>query len=164
MALPDLAIYTDGACSGNGRRDARGGWAAVLTAPQGEPQQISGGERPTTNQRMELMAAIQGLRAVPEPRRVTLYADSAYLVNGMTQRWYVKWRRNGWINSKKEPVANRELWEELVDLVENHGHEVTFAKVKGHAERTKGHVVSEHERFNQLCDQLAVAAVAAAAA
>jgi ribonuclease HI len=164
VALPELAIYTDGACSGNGRRDARGGWAAVLAAPEGEPRQLSGGETPSTNQRMELMAAIQGLRAVPEPRRVTLYADSAYLVNGMTQRWYLKWRRNGWINSKKEPVANRELWEALVDLVENHGHEITFAKVKGHAERTKGHVASEHERFNQLCDQLAVAAIAAAAA
>jgi ribonuclease HI len=159
MALPEVTIYTDGACSGNGRSDPRGGWAAVLTAPGAAPKQLSGGQKPATNQRMELTAAIEALKTLKTPCRVTLYADSAYLVNGMTQRWYLKWRLNGWSNSKKEPVANRELWEALVDLVENRGHEVTFEKVKGHADRTNGHVSSEHERLNQLCDQLAVAAV-----
>jgi ribonuclease HI len=161
VALPEVTIYTDGACSGNGRREPRGGWAAVLTRAGAEPKQLSGGEKPTTNQRMELTAAIEGLKALKTPCRVTLYADSAYLVNGMTQRWYLNWRRNGWKNSSRRPVANRELWEELVDLVENRGHEVTFLKVKGHADRTSGHVSSEHERLNQLCDRLAVAAIPA---
>jgi ribonuclease HI len=161
VALPEVTIYTDGACSGNGRQDPRGGWAAVLTAPGAEPRQLSGGEKPATNQRMELTAAIEGLKALRKPSQVTLYADSAYLVHGMRDRWYLNWRRNGWKNSKSQPVANQELWEELVDLVESHGHKVTFEKVRGHADRTRGHVSSEHERFNQLCDQLAVAAVPA---
>jgi ribonuclease HI len=161
VALPEVTIYTDGACSGNGGRDPRGGWAAVLTTAGAEPKQLSGGEKPTTNQRMELTAAIEGLRALRQPCKVVLYADSAYLVNGMRDRWYVGWRRNGWKNAKRQPVANRELWEQLVDLVENHGHDVTFHKVKGHADRTKGHVSSEHELLNQLCDELAVAAVPA---
>jgi ribonuclease HI len=161
VALPAVTIYTDGACSGNGRSDPRGGWAAVLTMPGAEPKQLSGGERPSTNQRMELTAAIEGLRALRRPCAVTLYSDSAYLVNGMRQRWYATWRRNGWKNSKREPVANRELWETLVALVEDHGHEVTFRKVKGHADRTRGYESTEHERFNQMCDRLAVAAVPA---
>lgn len=161
MAPPEVTIYTDGACSGNGRRDPRGGWAAVLIVPGAAPRHLSGGEKPATNQRMELTAAIEGLKALKAPCRVTLYADSAYLVNGMNDRWYRGWRRNGWKNSKKQPVANRELWEELADLVENHGHNVMFRKVTGHANRTRGHVSSEHERFNQLCDELAVAAVPA---
>jgi ribonuclease HI len=161
VALPEVTIYTDGACSGNGRSDPRGGWAAVLTAPGAEPKQLSGGEKPATNQRMELTAAIEGLNALKTPCRVVLYADSAYLVNGMNDRWYLNWRRNGWKNSKRQPVANQDLWEQLADLVESHGHDVRFEKVTGHADRARGHVSSEHEALNQLCDQLAVAAVPA---
>jgi ribonuclease HI len=157
--LPKVTIYTDGACSANGRSDPRGGWAALVIEPGAEPKRLFGGEKPATNQRMELTAAIEGLKSLKTPCQVALYADSAYLVNGMTQRWYLTWRQNGWKNSKKQAVANRELWEALIDLVENQGHEVTFLKVKGHAERSEGHVSSEHERFNQLCDELAVAAV-----
>jgi hypothetical protein len=94
-------------------------------------------------------AAIEGLRALKAPSRVTVYADSAYLANGMEQRWYDKWRVNGWRNSQRQPVANQELWEELADLADNRGHQVRFEKVNGHADRTKGHVSSEHERLNQ---------------
>jgi len=160
----EVAIYTDGACSGNGTGNARGGWAEVLTEPgtTAPPQQLSGGERQATNQRMEILAAINGLAALKHPCTVTLYSDSAYLVNCMTQRWHAKWRRNSWIGSSKKPVANRDLWEALVDLVENRGHTIAFVKVKGHANAKHGHVSDEHESFNQLCDRLAVEAVPAA--
>jgi ribonuclease HI len=161
VALPEVRIYTDGACSGNGRSDPRGGWAAILSVPGAELVEISGGEKPSTNQRMELTAAIKGLKALETPSTVTVYADSAYLVSGMRERWYDTWRRNGWKNSKRQPVANRDLWEALIDLVENHDHHVRFEKVPGHADRTKGHVSTEHERHNQRCDELAVAAVPA---
>jgi ribonuclease HI len=159
VTLPEVTIYTDGACSGNGRANPRGGWAALVMVPSAEPIQLSGGAKPATNQRMELTAAIEGLKALKMPSRVTVYADSAYLVNGMKQRWYDKWRKNGWRNSRRQPVANQELWEELADLADNRRHQVTFEKVGGHADRVKGHVSTEHERYNQLCDQLAVAAV-----
>jgi ribonuclease HI len=159
VALPEVTIYTDGACSGNGRADPRGGWAALVLVPGAEPIQLSGGAKPATNQRMELTAAIEGLKALKTPSSVTVYADSAYLVNGMKQRWYDKWRQNGWRNSQRQPVANQELWEELADLADSSGHQVRFEKVGGHADRVKGHVSNEHERYNQLCDQLAVAAV-----
>ena len=156
-----MTIYTDGACSGNGTASARGGWAAVLTVPgsEREPLVLSGGEKPTTNQRMEILAAIRGLEALKQPSRVTIYSDSAYLVNCHKQKWHRKWRINGWVGSTKKPVANRDLWEALLDLVENRGHVVEFEKVAGHADARPGHVSSEHERFNQLCDELAVAAI-----
>ena len=159
--MHNVAIYTDGACSGNGRADASGGWAAVVKlAGANADTRVSGGERGTTNQRMEMRAAIEGLKALPAPAEATVYSDSAYLVNGMTQRWYRKWRQNGWLTSKREPVANRDLWEELLDLVEQRGHRVVFATVKGHADQL-GRASTEHERYNQLCDELAVAAVPA---
>jgi ribonuclease HI len=155
----EVEIHTDGACLGNGRDDARGGWAAVVRRNGSfAGRRLTGGERGTTNQRMEMRAAIEGLKALTAPSKVTVYSDSAYLVNCMTQRWYRKWRRNGWLNSKKEPVANRDLWEELLELVEARGHRVFFAKVTGHADRL-GRASTEHERYNQLCDELAVAAV-----
>jgi ribonuclease HI len=158
--VQEAAIYTDGACSGNGRGDASGGWAAVIKLDGSNTEtRLSGGERGTTNQRMEMLAAIEGLKALPRPSKVTIYSDSAYLVNCMTRRWYRKWRGNGWITTKREPVANRDLWEELLDLVESRGHQVVFAKVKGHANRL-GRASTDHERYNQLCDELAVAATA----
>ena len=140
-----VSVYTDGACSGN---PGPGGWAAILVAGQRE-RELSGRESQTTNQRMELMAAIGGLRALKRACRVTLYSDSAYMINGLTQRWYVTWRKNGWLNSQREPVKNRDLWEELVALIEDKGHEVTFGKVKGHS----GHA------YNERCDALARAAI-----
>ena len=140
-------VYTDGACSGN---PGPGGWAAILVAG-GRERELSGGERATTNQRMELMAAVAGLRALKKACRVTLYSDSAYMINGLRQRWYVKWRKNGWLNSNREPVKNRDLWEELAALIEEKGHVVQFGKVKGHS----GHF------YNERCDALAKAAIRA---
>jgi ribonuclease HI len=88
---------------------------------------------------------------------VTVYADSSYVINCMTKRWFDGWRRNGWLNSARKPVANRELWEELLVLVEDAGHSVEFEKVPGHA-NLLGRALSVHEQFNQRCDELAVAA------
>ncbi|MCL6626213.1 ribonuclease HI [Alicyclobacillus shizuokensis] len=142
-ALVPVTIYTDGACSGN---PGPGGWAAVLVH-QDQRKEISGGERLTTNQRMELTAVCEALERLHYPCQVMLYSDSAYVVNCIRQRWYVNWRRNGWRNSKGEPVQNRDLWERLLGLLET--HQVQFGKVKGHA----GVVL------NERCDQLARAAI-----
>jgi len=157
--MSPIAIYTDGACSGNGRDNARGGWAAILVDSSGE-RELSGTERSATNQRMELRAAIEGLRALTAPSEVTLYSDSAYVVSCFEDRWYDAWRDNGWRNKKKQPIANRELWEELLELVEAHGHVVGFKRVAGHADKL-GRALDIHEVYNQRCDRLAVAATAA---
>lgn len=138
-------VYTDGACSGN---PGPGGWAAILVASERE-RELTGAEPLTTNQRMELMAAVEGLRALKRGCLVTLYSDSAYLVNGMRQRWYVGWQKNGWKNSQGQPVKNRDLWEAL--LAEAERHEIRFDKVKGHS----GHV------YNERCDELARGAIRA---
>jgi ribonuclease HI len=153
-----VAIYTDGACAGNGRDNAHGGWAAILVDPSGE-RELSGTERAATNNRMELRAAIEGLRALTTPSDVTLYSDSAYLVNCFADRWYDAWRTNDWQNKKKHPIANRELWEELLELVEAHRHTVDFRRVTGHADKL-GRASDVHELYNQRCDRLAVAAIA----
>jgi len=157
-AKPKVTIYTDGACSANGTAQSCGGWAAVLVCDDtDQAKELSGGERPATNQRMEIRAVLEGLRTLKKPCNVTVYSDSAYVVNCMKHRWFDNWRRNGWRNSSKKPVANRELWEELLDAVENGGHTVSFEKVKGHA-NLLGRASSEAERYNQRCDELAVAA------
>lgn len=125
----EVVIYTDGACSGN---PGPGGWAAVILEEDNR-REISGSAAETTNQRMELQAAVEALRALGEtPRQVSLFSDSAYLVNCFKDRWYERWERNGWINAKKQPVLNRDLWQELLRL--NRRHSVTFKKVKGHAD------------------------------
>src|ERR1700704_2050993 len=102
-AKPNVTIYTDGACSGNGTAQSRGGWATVLVC-DGTDQalELSGGERPATNQRMEIQAAIEGLKALKGPCNVIVYSDSAYVVSCMKQRWFDNWRRNGWLNSSKK--------------------------------------------------------------
>jgi len=157
-AKPKVTIYTDGACSANGTTQSRGGWAAVLVCDDADQaKELSGAERPATNQRMEIRAVIEGLRALKKPCNVTVYSDSAYVVSCMNQRWFDRWRRNGWLNSSKKQVANRQLWEDLLDAVENGGHRANFKKVKGHA-NLPGHAYSEAERYNQRCDELAVAA------
>jgi ribonuclease HI len=138
-----VEIYTDGACSGN---PGPGGWAAVLTYGS-HVKEISGGERRTTNQRMELTALLEALRCLKAPCDVTVYSDSAYLINCFRQRWYENWRRNGWVNSRGEPVQNRDLWEALLAEVER--HRVRFEKVKGHA----------GVKLNERCDELARAAI-----
>jgi ribonuclease HI len=160
--MTEVTIYTDGACSGNGQGNARGGWAAIVKLDCSDAhRELSGGERGATNQRMEIRAVIEGLKALKRPSTVTVYSDSSYVINCMKQHWYLKWCGNGWISSKREPVANRELWEELLTVVEGSGHGITWEKVDGHADQKRGHVSNEHEIFNQRCDELAVAAVPA---
>jgi ribonuclease HI len=141
-----VTIYSDGACSGN---PGPGGWAAIVI-DGGETRELCGGEPSTTNQRMELRAALEGLRAVAGRRRVDLYSDSAYLVNCFRDRWYERWRQNGWRNAQKKPVENRDLWEAL--LAESERHHVSWHKVAGHS----------GDPLNERADRLAVAAIAAA--
>jgi len=108
-----------------------GGWGAVLSC-NGYVKEIYGGEKNTTNQRMELLSCIKALEALKiKGVPVEIYSDSAYLVNCMQQGWHVKWRQKGWITSKKEPVANRDLWEKLLQLIS--GLDIQFHKVKGHS-------------------------------
>lgn len=138
--LTKVTIYTDGACSGN---PGPGGWGAILTA-SGVSREISGGEAHTTNNRMELMAVIKSLGLLTRPCDVDLYSDSAYVVNAFNQHWIEGWQKRGWFNSAKDPVANKDLWEQLIKLTEV--HKVKFIKVKGHADN----------EFNNRCDELAV--------
>lgn len=148
VAKPLVIVHTDGACSGN---PGPGGWAAVLQYGNHE-REIAGGERHTTNQRMELRAAVEALRALGRPCRVRLHSDSAYLVNCFLQRWYENWQKNGWKTRNKTPVDNRDLWEDLVRLAA--AHDVKWIKVAGHA----------GDPLNERCDSLARAEAARAAA
>lgn len=143
--LPEVDIYTDGACRGN---PGPGGWAAVLLY-KGHKREISGGEAETTNQRMEIQAAIEGLRALKRPARVRLHSDSAYLVNAFRQGWIRRWRANGWVTAAKKPVSNKELWQELLRVMAP--HRVEWVKVEGHAD----------DEWNNRADALARAAVPA---
>ncbi|MBR2916813.1 MAG: ribonuclease HI [Clostridia bacterium] len=138
--MKKVEIYTDGACSGN---PGPGGYGVILRYGEIE-KELSGGEENTTNNRMELTAAIVGLSALKEPCRVTLYSDSKYLIDAIEQGWVYKWKENGWMRNKKEKAQNPDLWKELLTLLEE--HEVNLVWVKGH----DGH--SENER----CDKLAV--------
>lgn len=141
--MEPLSIYTDGACSGN---PGPGGWAWAV-APDGAPSD-SGGELATTNQRMEIVAALEALRAhdgVAAP--IEIVSDSTYVVKCFNDRWYVNWRRKGWVNAQRKPVANRDLWEPLIALVE--ANDVSFRWVKGHS----------GDPMNDLVDRLAVAAI-----
>ena len=140
-----VQIYTDGACSGN---PGPGGWAAILI-DGGNEIELSGGESHTTNQRMELTGPIEGLRALTGRRAVAIHSDSAYVVNCFRDKWYLRWRANGWRNAQKKPVENRDLWEALLELVEQ--HDVTWHKVAGHS----GHPL------NDRADALARAAIPA---
>ena len=139
--ISEVTIYTDGACSGN---PGPGGWAAILIAGNFK-KELSGGEAQTTNNRMERAGVINGLRALKRPCKVTIYSDSAYVVNAFNQNWLAKWMTNGWKNSAKAEVANADLWKELAVLTAT--HQVTFSKVKGHAD----------DELNNRCDELAVA-------
>ena len=133
-----VEIFSDGACSGN---PGPGGYGTILRHGKHE-KELSGYAAETTNNRMEMLGAIAGLEALKRPCRVCLTTDSQYLVKGMTE-WINDWQRKGWKNSKKEEVANRDLWERLLELAKN--HQIDWAWVKGHA----GHL--ENER----CDELA---------
>ena len=138
--MKQIELYTDGACSGN---PGPGGYGAVLKYGTTE-KELSGGEKETTNNRMELMAAIVGLEALKEPCAVTLTSDSKYVIDAITKRWVYGWQRNGWRKADKKPALNVDLWEKLLPLLEK--HQVEFVWVHGH----QGH--PENER----CDRLAV--------
>ena len=137
-----VELFTDGACSGN---PGKGGWGAVLRYGQSE-RELSGGEKITTNNRMELTAVIMGLKALKEPCHVTLTTDSKYVSDGLSKGWARSWQKNGWRKADKKPALNPDLWEELLRLADI--HDVDIVWVKGHA----GH--PENER----CDRLAVKA------
>ena len=140
--MKTVYIFSDGACSGN---PGPGGWGAILRYNTSE-KELSGGEKETTNNRMELTACIEALKILKEPCRVELITDSQYVVNGITKGWAESWRRNGWKKADKKPALNSDLWELLLEQCER--HEVNFNWIKGHA----GH--EENER----CDRLAVGA------
>ncbi len=142
--LPHVEIATDGACKGN---PGPGGWGALIRSGSHE-KELSGGENPTTNNRMELMAAIRALEALKKPCRVTLSTDSKYVMDGLT-KWIHGWRKNGWKTADRKPVKNADLWQELVAASAPHG--IEWKWVKGHA----GH--PENERADQLASDAALA-------
>jgi ribonuclease HI len=141
--MKDVTIYTDGACSGN---PGPGGWGAILLYGE-HSKEISGAEPHTTNNRMEITAVIEALKQLNQPCRVTVYSDSAYVVNCFRNDWIGSWQRNGWKNSKNEPVENQDLWKIL--LAEMNKHQVKFDKVKGHSDNP----------WNNRCDELAREAI-----
>lgn len=137
--MKEVVLYTDGACSGN---PGMGGWAAILSY-NGKEKILSGGEAETTNNRMELLGIISGLKALKEKCLVKVYSDSQYVVGAFTDGWISSWQSKGWKTASGQPVKNRELWEELLSLTEK--HKVEFNKVKGH---------SDNENNNR-CDRIA---------
>lgn len=141
--MKEVMVYTDGACSGN---PGPGGWGAILMFGE-HRRDISGGERATTNNRMEIAAVIEALKLLKEPCKVKVYSDSAYVVNCFQQGWYRGWQKNGWKNSKNQPVENQDLWKQLLVLMEK--HRVEYIKVKGHSDN----------ELNNHCDYLAREAI-----
>jgi len=137
-----VELWTDGACSGN---PGPGGWAAILRW-RGQERELSGGEAATTNNRMELMGVIEGLRALKRPSDVKILTDSAYLEKAFTEGWLERWKRNGWRTAAKKPVANQDLWEAFDAATD--GHRIRFHRVAGHA----------GVELNERADRLAVAA------
>ena len=138
--MKTVTLYTDGACSGN---PGPGGWGCILEW-NGHERELSGGEKSTTNNRMELTAVIRGLSALKEPCAVELYSDSKYVIDALEKGWAWGWKKRGWIKSDKKPTLNPDLWEQLLTLVSQ--HQVTYHWVKGHAQNPK----------NTRCDELAV--------
>lgn len=139
--MKKVNIYTDGACSGN---PGPGGWGAVLVY-HGIEKELCGGERETTNNRMELTAVISALSALKEPCEVELCSDSKYVLDALTKGWAESWQKNGWRKADKKPALNADLWQVLLELVQK--HKMTYVWVKGH----EGH------EYNERCDRMAVA-------
>ncbi len=137
--MKEVKIYTDGACSGN---PGPGGWGTVLIYNQ-HVKEMSGFIKETTNNRMEIFAAIKGLAALKNPCKVQLYSDSSYLVNAFNKGWIDNWQRNNWKTSSKKDVENQDLWRQLLLYVQK--HDIAWIKVKGHADNA----------FNNRCDELA---------
>ena len=136
-------IYTDGACSGN---PGPGGWGAVIFDKDNNQKNISGNEKNTTNNRMELMATIMALKKIETNSEITIYTDSIYVKNGITE-WIKKWRINGWKNANKKPIKNKDLWIELENLCK--ANKIIWKWVKGHSDN----------KFNNLADELATQAI-----
>jgi ribonuclease HI len=138
---PEVIVYTDGACSGN---PGPGGWGAILKW-NGTEKELSGGHPQTTNNRMEMQAVIEALKALKKTCLVKIHSDSALIINAFEQNWIKNWQKRGWRKSNKKPVENKELWQEMLKAMEP--HEVVWVKVKGHA----------GIELNERADQLAVA-------
>ena len=141
--MKEVTIYTDGACSGN---PGPGGWGAILMYNENS-KEISGAQNDTTNNIMEITAVLEALKLLKEECNVKVYSDSAYVVNAFNQGWINNWQKNNWKTANKEPVKNRELWEELYELTNR--HKVEFIKVKGHSDN----------EYNNICDFLATSAI-----
>lgn len=141
--MKNVTIYTDGACSGN---PGPGGWGAILMY-EDIKKEISGAKEDTTNNIMEITAVLEALKLLKQECNVKVYSDSAYVVNAFNQGWIDNWKKNNWRTSGKDPVKNRELWEELYELTQK--HKVEFIKVKGHSDN----------EFNNRCDYLATSAI-----
>lgn len=139
--MKQVDIFTDGACSGN---PGPGGWGAILRY-KGTDKEISGGEKQTTNNRMELTAVIEALKLLKEPCEVTLWTDSKYVADGLGKGWAAGWKKNGWKKADKKPALNPDLWDELLAL--NDKHSITIQWIKGHASHPE----------NERCDKMAVA-------
>lgn len=138
--MKHVDIYTDGACSGN---PGAGGYCAILIF-NGIEKVVSGGEDNTTNNRMELLAVIEGLKALKEPCEVDLYSDSQYVINAINEKWLENWSNSDWRSASKKSVKNIDLWQTLIPLIEK--HKVNFIKVKGHSDN----------EYNNRCDKIAV--------
>ena len=138
--MKTVDIYTDGACSGN---PGLGGYCAILRC-EGREKIVSGHELNTTNNRMELLSVIMGLKALKLPCKVNLYSDSQYVVDAFNQGWLESWKTNGWRTANKKEVKNIDLWEDLIDLTQK--YDVKFIKIKGHSDN----------EFNNRCDKIAV--------
>lgn len=141
--MEEVTIYTDGACSGN---PGPGGWGSILMC-KGSKREISGAAKDTTNNIMEITAVIEALKLLKYECNVKVYSDSAYVVNAFNQKWIYGWIKKGWVNASKEPVKNKELWQELYGLTKQHN--VEFIKVKGHSDN----------EYNNRCDELARSAI-----
>lgn len=141
--MTEVKIYTDGSCSGN---PGPGGWAAILQHGL-HNREISGSEKDTTNNRMELKAVVESLRALKKPCQAIIHTDSAYIANAFNDGWIDNWIKRGWKTASKKPVKNRDLWEALLESMEI--HKVSFVKVKGHSTNS----------MNNRVDELAVAAM-----
>lgn len=141
-SMPTVILYTDGACSGN---PGPGGWGALLIY-NGKEKELSGGAPHTTNNRMEMLAVIKGLKALTKPCHVKIHSDSALIINAFTKGWIKSWLKKGWIKADKKPVENKELWQKMIKEAER--HRVEWIKVKGHSTN----------KLNNRVDRLAVAA------
>lgn len=144
--MPEVQVYTDGACSGN---PGPGGWGAILLW-NGKEKELSGGEAHTTNNRMEMLAVIEALKALKKPCTVRIHSDSALIINAMTKGWIENWQKKDWRKADKKPVENKDLWEAMLAAMKN--HKVHWIKVKGHSgiplnERVDQLAVAESKKF-----------------